>query len=672
MHPSGNVLRVGLAAAILALSATVAVVPAAAQTLNAGCPATITWTVGDSDTIETVNILFIGGAGDTVATLATGTANDGSDSLTVPCVAAGEYMGTIRVLGDTLTISDQPATLVAAAPSILELMGQAGAVGDTCRSIVTFNALVVDDCGLDPDAVTVELEIVDENAMMEDPMVEKMVMGDSILVSGSVGVSALTGPAVLRVRITAVDGCELAGVDSLDLDVVDDIKPVVMCPMDITVECSEFGGTPATHPDIVAFLEGVTATDNCDPEPMITNDAPELFPLGETMVTFTATDGSGNDSTCFAVVTVQDTTPPNLIVNFNRTFLWPPNHKMHVIEADVQVEDDCDPNATFKLISVESSEPDDGRGDGHTTGDIQGVEAGTDDASFALRAERSGPGNGRVYSVIYEASDTSENTALDTAYVIVPHDRGGRAHASNGFAADGGSLQTPDGRFALIIPSFTDGGRSVDAMTLQLFRVQLSNKNGAAAPLEVYAGDVNGDLRTDAVIVFGREAIDALRLDSPSGRNDVSLFYNDRTADHWTVGNVFALGSPIAVDFDDLERIEQGGPRNSDEGDSGDPVQKPGAISIPLSKRLLVAPNPFRPQTVVRYRVPVEGHVRMDVYDVTGRPVLNLVDRVLSVGDHSITWDGRNRAGQRLTPGVYMVHIQGGGPAETSKIVMLE
>jgi len=89
----------------------------------------------------------------------------------------------------------------------------------------------------------------------------------------------------------------------------------------------------------------------------------------------------------------------------------------------VAVTDRCDPAVSFRLVSVTSNEPDNGLGDGDTAGDVQDAAPGTPDTSFLLRAERSGRGGGRIYTVVYGASDGSGNSSLATAYVSVPHDR---------------------------------------------------------------------------------------------------------------------------------------------------------------------------------------------------------------------------------------------------------
>ena len=57
---------------------------------------------------------------------------------------------------------------------------------------------------------------------------------------------------------------------------------------------ASIGGTPATDALLSPFFEAPSATDRCDTNPTLTDDAPALFPLGPTAVTFTATDDAGN------------------------------------------------------------------------------------------------------------------------------------------------------------------------------------------------------------------------------------------------------------------------------------------------------------------------------------------------------------------------------------------
>ena len=85
---------------------------------------------------------------------------------------------------------------------------------------------------------------------------------------------------------------------------VDTTPPEITCPGDTTVEAMHPDGVPVDDERIQTFLAGASADDNCDPEPTITNDAPAVFPPGDTIVTFMATDASDNTSTCSSTVTV--------------------------------------------------------------------------------------------------------------------------------------------------------------------------------------------------------------------------------------------------------------------------------------------------------------------------------------------------------------------------------
>jgi hypothetical protein len=201
------------------------------------------------------------------------------------------------------------------------------------------------------------------------------------------------------------------------LTVVDTTPPTVTAPPDLTVECTSPTGTSVA-------LGTATAVDLCDTTPAVANDAPASFPLGATTVTWSSTDDAANTGTDTQQVRVADTTPPQLTIALTPATLWAPNHKLVPIEARIDVRDVCDANPTVRLVSIESNEPDDGRGDGHTAADIEGAAFGTDDRRFLLRAERAGPGAGRAYVVTYEARDASGNTTRTQATVTVPKSQG--------------------------------------------------------------------------------------------------------------------------------------------------------------------------------------------------------------------------------------------------------
>ncbi|MGD8579844.1 MAG: multicopper oxidase domain-containing protein, partial [Lysobacterales bacterium] len=192
----------------------------------------------------------------------------------------------------------------------------------------------------------------------------------------------------------------------------DTSDPEVTAPDDVVEECSGPGGQAVD-------LGLPTVTDNCDVSPFVENDAPATFPLGLTVVTWSATDESGNTGSDTQNVTIQDTTPPDISVEVSPDQLWAPNHKMVKVTAIVEAADICDANPLVTLLSVVSNEDDNGLGDGDTNNDIVIV----DDLTVRLRAERSGKGVDRVYTLTYQAEDASGNTSTAEATVTVPHEQ---------------------------------------------------------------------------------------------------------------------------------------------------------------------------------------------------------------------------------------------------------
>jgi len=109
--------------------------------------------------------------------------------------------------------------------------------------------------------------------------------------------------------------------------------------------------------------------------------------------------------------------PPNCAAAAARpAVLWPPNHRMVGIAIVGVVDPDGDP-VTITPTDIVSSEPDDAPGSGNTGPDTQL-------SPLAVRAERSGQGNGRVYTIAFVADDGRGGTCNGTVEVCVPHDQG--------------------------------------------------------------------------------------------------------------------------------------------------------------------------------------------------------------------------------------------------------
>lgn len=136
-------------------------------------------------------------------------------------------------------------------------------------------------------------------------------------------------------------------------------------------------------------------------------------------ISFYAVDNAGNVDGAHSLTVKIDKTPPVILgLPVASCTLWPPNHKL-VPVAKIVSSDVLSGIVPGSLkVTGNSSEPDHGLGDGDIAPDLV-FNAGT----VQLRAERSGTGTGRSYSVQATVEDLAGNTTTATAACVVPHDQ---------------------------------------------------------------------------------------------------------------------------------------------------------------------------------------------------------------------------------------------------------
>jgi len=216
-----------------------------------------------------------------------------------------------------------------------------------------------------------------------------------------------------NVTYTANDGHGNSASAVQHVTVTDNTPPSITAPADITViagaSCSATvdPGTSAAS----GSCSGVTVTSvRSDGQPL---SAP--FPLGTTTITWTATDNASNSASDTQTITV--TAPPLVIGGgtTNPSVLWPPNHKMSAVTVNYSISGGCGTTACT-ITSVTSNEPVNGLGDGDASPDWQIVDA----HHVNLRAERSGSGTGRIYTITITCTDGGGHTTTKTVAVTVP------------------------------------------------------------------------------------------------------------------------------------------------------------------------------------------------------------------------------------------------------------
>ncbi|MCF6238871.1 MAG: lamin tail domain-containing protein [Candidatus Marinimicrobia bacterium] len=124
-----------------------------------------------------------------------------------------------------------------------------------------------------------------------------------------------------------------------------------------------------------------------------------------------------------------------------------------------------------------------------------------------------------------------------------------------------------------------------------------------------------------------------------------------------------------------IQSLGTGFPDNGAPGTPGSHVFEPVVAMetlLPATHLLLNAyPNPFNPQTTIRYALPEPSVVAIVVYDITGQLIRNLIQTAQPAGWHELNWNGLDAADQPLSSGVYFCRLQAGDLNQTIRLVYL-
>ncbi len=88
-------------------------------------------------------------------------------------------------------------------------------------------------------------------------------------------------------------------------------------------------------------------------------------------------------------------------------------------------------------------------------------------------------------------------------------------------------------------------------------------------------------------------------------------------------------------------------------------------------------PNPFNPTTTINFSIGSDQvgsveHVSLDVFNILGRKVTNLIDKEMSTGHYEVVWDATNSSGNKVASGVYLYKLQVGDKRDTKKMLFIK
>ncbi len=83
-------------------------------------------------------------------------------------------------------------------------------------------------------------------------------------------------------------------------------------------------------------------------------------------------------------------------------------------------------------------------------------------------------------------------------------------------------------------------------------------------------------------------------------------------------------------------------------------------------------PNPFNPETTIRYEVANAGHVNLNIFNIRGEQVAHLISGEVAAGSHLLHWSARDLAGNELPAGIYIYTLSNGRQSQSKRMMLLK
>jgi PKD repeat protein len=285
-----------------------------------------------------------------------------------------------------------------------------------------------------------------------------------------------------------------------------------------------------------------------------------------------------------------------------------------------------------------------------------------------------------VYTILLTVTDGAGNlgTATATEY-IVTYD------PSAGFVTGGGWINSPEGGYAPdpiltgranfgFVSKYKKGANVPTGQTEFQFKVADLNFHSSSYDWLVVAGPkgqfkgtgtVSGSgnygfmLATTDGAINGGGGEDKFRIKIWDKDGNDQIVYDNQPGDADDAETTHALGGGSIVIHKGNNLAKPGSPWSEKEG-------------IPEEYALFQNfPNPFNPETEIRFQLPESAHVVLRVFNILGKDIRTLMDEKMPAGYYMIQWNGKDNLSNPLPSGIYLYQIKSGSFSKVMKMNFL-
>jgi hypothetical protein len=94
---------------------------------------------------------------------------------------------------------------------------------------------------------------------------------------------------------------------------------------------------------------------------------------------------------------------------------------------------------------------------------------------------------------------------------------------------------------------------------------------------------------------------------------------------------------------------------------------------IPVNYKLYpVYPNPFNPQTTIKFDITELSKVSVKIFNILGEEIITLLEKETAPGNYSLSWDARDYSGKLVPSGIYLIRLTANNYSATVKAILLK